>query len=124
MRSTTTALTGERSFGRRSLRSGSLRMTRAGRFAVRFGASDPDVSFAADFLFGTDVGSRTTSRGDLSSRTPTNTGWRNFPSAVHSLNLISTTTEGRVQWAGSLVRGGGENGDRVVSIRPSRLDRS
>src|SRR6476620_7041467 len=57
----------------------------------------------AEADFGTDSDSRTTSVGDLSSRTPRNTGCRSFPSVVHSLNLISTTIAGFTQWARSFV---------------------
>ena len=41
--------------------------------------------------------SRTTSPGFLSSRNPMKTGARNFPSRVHSANLISATNFGLIQ---------------------------
>ena len=41
--------------------------------------------------------SRRISRGDLSPRTPMNSGWRSKPSRVHSTNDTSTTTLGFTQ---------------------------
>src|SRR5262245_2647528 len=43
--------------------------------------------------------SRTTSRADLSKRTPSSRGWRSFPCTVHSMNPAWTTISGRTQWA-------------------------
>ena len=41
-----------------------------------------------------DTGSRTTSAGSLSSRSPLNEGWRSVPDWVHSLNSTSATSLG------------------------------
>jgi len=46
-------------------------------------------------------------------------GWRNRPSDVHSANLISTTSFGETQCAGSLVRGATAKGE----VRRSSLSR-
>src|SRR6185312_1491918 len=61
------------------------------------------------------AGSRVTVLASLSSRVPRNTGCLSSPSAVHSLNLTSTTSVGRTQCAGSLGLGGFANGDVLRS---------
>ena len=43
--------------------------------------------------------SRTTSRARLSSRRPSNDGWRSVPSRVHSVNVTSPTSSGLTQCA-------------------------
>ena len=43
--------------------------------------------------------SLTTSRGDLSMRTPSNRGWRSLPCTVHSMKATCTTISGRTQCA-------------------------
>src|SRR5207247_10920836 len=54
----------------------------------------PHHSTLVAFLF---QPSRITSLGFLSSRNPRKTGARNFPSRVHSANLISQTNTGLIQ---------------------------
>src|SRR5215467_636347 len=49
--------------------------------------------------------SRTTSPGFLSSRNPMKTGARNFPSRVHSANLISATNFGLIQYIFFIIEG-------------------
>src|SRR5215211_1955152 len=49
--------------------------------------------------------SRITSPGFLSSRKPMNTGARNFPSRVHSANLISATNFGLIQCVFFIIEG-------------------
>src|SRR5437764_28781 len=49
--------------------------------------------------------SRITSPGFLSSRNPRNTGARNFPSRVHSANLISVTNFGLIQCIFFIIEG-------------------
>jgi hypothetical protein len=71
-------------------------------------------------LSGAAAPSRRTSRASLSSRTPRKTGWRSFPSAVHSLKATSTTTRGVTQCGGWLVAGAGRKGEVRRSRRESR----
>src|SRR5438552_15589542 len=66
--------------------------------------------------------SRTTSVAFLSARRPWNDGWRSAPSLLHSVNAISATRSGLIQWAplASYPRGGFTNGGLLCS----RLTRS
>src|SRR6185436_17107830 len=64
--------------------------------------------------------STSTSRASLSSRTPRKIGWRRRRSAVHSLNLTSTTTLGSTQCAFSFVFGVSANGDVFLASGLSR----
>src|SRR5439155_13884273 len=63
------------------------------------------------FRMGDQAVSLTTSRADLSRRTPRKRGWRILPWPVHSMNATWTTTSGRTQCAlrgrpSALVKGG------------------
>jgi MFS family permease len=68
--------------------------------------------------------SLTTSAGSLSSRRPSNRGWRSRPSEVHSAKPISATSRGSVQCVPG--RGGlpSWNGDAFHSSRDSELCRA
>ena len=93
----------------------------SGEFAFR----NPVIREQHLFGMGDHHVSLTTSRGDLSYRTPSSRGWRSLPCTVHSMNATCTTISGRTQCA--RMRGSPlafVNGDSEISSLSSRARRS
>ena len=69
--------------------------------------------------------SRTTSSGALSSRSPLKTGWRSWPSPVHSVKATSATSRGSVQCtprAGAPRGGSAKGGASRLQLLQARVE--